>query len=121
MKEITSGGLQESSASGTCTNISSEFVCPCVERVKVNQYSEGTTIVVTGQQLWFLHSLRLSSTVIKEPFHVQGASACFKTKAKDVDIPQSKEKTSVVAFSYFYQPIQRKLQIEFDVSSLLYV
>ena len=115
LKELTSAGCREQSARHVRTS-SSDFVCPCIDRVRVNQYSDGTVVVVTGRQLWFVHSLRLSSAVFTEVLHVRETSVCFKTRIEDVRIPQLREETPVVAFSYFHKPVQKRLCIEFDVS-----
>lgn len=70
-----------------------------------------------GQKLWFVHSLKLSSTTIKDPFQVQEYSICFKTDVNSIKIPENQEEREIEVFSYFHQPVQVKLRVEVDVST----
>lgn len=70
-----------------------------------------------GQKLWFVHSLKLSSTTIKDPFQVQEYSICFKTDVNSIKIPDNQEEREVEIFSYFHQPVQVKLCVEVNVST----
>ena len=70
-----------------------------------------------GQKLWFVHSLKLSSTTIKDPFQVQEYSICFKTDVNSIKIPDNQEEREVEIFSYFHQPVQVKICVEVNVST----
>ena len=99
-------------------DIPNEYLCPSIERVKIiTQCGNEAIVVVTGQQLWFVHSVKLcSESVVEEPFQVQECSVSFKTKTENVKIPTSQEEREIVIYSYFDQPVQKKLHVELEVS-----
>ena len=99
--------------------IPSEFLCPNVERVKIILYGNEAIIEVGGQQLWFVHSIKLSPSIIKDPVQVKEFSVSFKTNADNIVIPSDQEESEVVIFSYFHCPFRQKLTIEVDVSNNL--
>ena len=85
--------------------------------MKITKYGKEAIIVARGQKLWFVHSLKLSSVTIGDPFQVQEYSICFKTDVNSIKIPENQEEREVEIFSYFHQPVQVKLQMEVDVST----
>ena len=103
---------------GIYLGISSEFLRPVVEGVKVTQYGSEAIIVVTGRQLWFVHSLKLSS-MLKEPFQVQEVSVSFRANTDHFVIPGNQEEMEVVIFSHFSQPIMKNVCVELDVSLIV--
>ena len=117
VKEITYD--QEGPAiNNTLTDISCDYLCPSIDQVKITHYGlNDAIVVVTGQQLWFVHSIKLSE-VIKDPFQVQERSVSFKTNMDNLGfvIQRSKEESEVVVYSHFHLPVQRKLTIELNVS-----
>ena len=96
--------------------VSSEFLRPHIEKMKITKYGKEAVIVAKGQKLWFVHSLKLSSTTVKDPFQVQEYSICFKTDVNSIKIPDNQEEREIEIFSYFHQPVQMKLHMEVDVS-----
>jgi hypothetical protein len=84
--------------------------------MKFTKYGKEVIIVARGQKLWFVHSLKLSSVTIKDPFQVQEYSICFKTDVNSIKIPDNQEEREIEIFSYFHQPVQAKLRVEVDVS-----
>lgn len=99
-------------------DISCDFLCPSIDQVKITHYGlNDAIVVVTGQQLWFVYSIKLSE-VIGDPFQVQERSVSFKTSMDNLGfvIQRSKEESEVVVYSHFHMPIQRKLIIELNVS-----
>ncbi len=100
------------------TYVSSEFLRPYIEKMKITKYGNEAVIVAKGQKLWFVHSLKFSSSAtIKEPFQIQEYSICFKTDVKSIKIPDNQEEREVEIFSYFHQPVRVKLCVEVDVSA----
>ena len=95
--------------------ISSEFLCPSIEHVKVTQYGDDAIVVVSGQRLWFVHSLKLLST-IRDPFQVQDTSVSFKASMVDVVRSGEAKEDAVVIFSHFSPPLTGKLHVELNVS-----
>ena len=90
--------------------ISSEFLCPIIEEVKVTQYGSEAIIVVKGQKLWFIHSIRLPETsATTEPFQIQEVFVSFKAKVNDI-------KDEVIILSYFSEPITERVRVESNVS-----
>ena len=111
---------RESKVSGV--KVSSEFLRPYIEKMKITKYGKEAIIVARGQKLWFVHSLKLSSTtiMIKDPFQVQEYFICFKTDVNSIKIPENQEEREIEVFSHFYQPVQVKLRVEVDVSNCIY-
>ncbi len=93
--------------------ISSDFLCPLVEWVKVIQYGNEAVIEVGGQQLWFVHSMKLLS-IIKDPVQVKEVSINFKTSMDK--IPRDQRESEIVIFSYFYRPVRQKVKVQIEVS-----
>lgn len=83
--------------------------------MKVTQYGSDAIIVINGKQLWFVHSIKLSSLII-QPFQVQEVYVSFKAKLNDVKASDSCEEGVVVIFSHFCEPITRKFIVEPNVS-----
>ena len=96
--------------------VSSEFLRPYIEKMKITKYGKEAVIVAKGQKLWFVHSLKLSSTTVKDPFQVQEYSICFRTDVNSIKIPDNQEEREIEIFSYFHQPVHMKLHVEVDVS-----
>lgn len=96
--------------------ISSEFLCPQVEQVKVNQYGNEAIVELRGQKLWFVRSIKLASVVIEDPVQVKEFSVTFKTKTV---IPNEKRESEVVVYSYFCCLVQQTLQIEIEVNTII--
>lgn len=93
--------------------ISSDFLCPLIEQVKVTWYGSETIIVVKGQKLWFVHSIRLPATLAaKEPFQAQEVSISFKAKVSDFNWKEDE----VIILSHFSEPIAKKVCVESNVS-----
>lgn len=105
-RETKVGGIQ----------VSSVFLCPCIEKMKITKYGKEAIIVAQGQKLWFVHSIKLLSATIKDPCQVQEYSICFKTDVNSIKIPDNQEEKEVEILSYFHQPVQVKLHVEVDVS-----
>ena len=95
--------------------ISSEFLCPIVKQVKVTQYGNDAIIVVTGQRLWFVYSLKLASAVC-EPFQLQEISVSFKATKEDIVHPDNLEDNQVIIFSHFCPPLTVNFTMELNVS-----
>ena len=95
-------------------SISSDFLCPIIDQVKVTQYESEAIIVVKGQRLWFVHSVRLPATLATaEPFQVQEVCASFRaTVSKDFNWKGAQ----VVIFSYFSEPIRKGVHVQSNVS-----
>ena len=86
--------------------------------MNVTQYESEAIIVVKGQKLWFVHSIKLSaSSTIKEPFQVQPGSVSFKASTNKLVIPGNQEESEVVVFSHFHLPVQAQICVQLDVSS----
>lgn len=101
-------------------DISDVFLCPTVQQVKVTKYDSEAIIVVKGQKLWFVHSVKLSaSSPIKELFQVQPASVSFKANVNDLDIPDNQEECKIIVFSNFHRPVQAHICVQLDVSKNL--
>lgn len=98
--------------------VTSEFLLPSIDGVKVTQYGSEATVVITGKRLWFTHSLHLS-TLLKVPFQVQKESVSFCARINDIMVTNSEEK-EITLFSYFATPVKRKVLVELDVSQNLY-
>ncbi len=95
--------------------ISSEFLCPKIEQVKVTRYGSEAIIVVKGQKLWFVHSIRLPATLaLKEPFQTQEVSVSFKAKVDDFNWKEDE----VIILSHFSEPITKKVCVELNVSHI---
>ncbi|MCG8622690.1 MAG: hypothetical protein MJE68_11940 [Proteobacteria bacterium] len=94
--------------------VTSEFLLPIIDSVKVTQYGSEATVVVTGQRLWFAHSLHLS-TLLKEPFQVQKESISFCARINDIMVT-NKEDKEVTLFSYLATPVKKRICVELDVS-----
>ena len=93
--------------------ISSNFLCPTIDQVKVTQYGSEAIIVVKGQRLWFVHSIRLPAALTaKEPFQAQEISVSFK-------VPTKKEfnwkGAEVTVLSHFSEPITKGVSVESNV------
>lgn len=82
--------------------------------MKVTKYERDAIIVITGKQLFFVHSVKLSS-IINDPFQVQELSVCFKTNSDNV-ILENQQENEVIVYSHFYHPVQKRLHVELDVS-----
>ena len=96
--------------------ISSDFLCPFIEQVKVTWYGSETIIVLKGQKLWFVHSIRLPATLAtQEPFQAQEVSVSFKAKVSDFNWKEDE----VVVLSHFSEPIAKKVCVESNVSGNL--
>ena len=93
--------------------ISSEFLCPNIDQVKVTQYESEAIVVVKGQKLWFIHSLWLPATsATKKPFQAQELFVSFKTNANDINW----EGCEVTILSHFSEPITKRVHVESNVS-----
>ena len=104
---------------GQCSQISSEFLDPVIERVKVIQYGKEAIIAIKGQRLWFVHSVKLFS-MFKEPLHIQETFVSIKAEL-DESVASGKQKViELVVFSRFSQAISRKICVELDVSVIIY-
>lgn len=95
--------------------ISSKFLCPIVKHVKVTQYGNDAIIVVTGQKLWFVYSLKLTSAVC-EPFQLQETSVSFKANMQDIVHPDNLEDNQVMIYSHFCPPLTVNFSMELNVS-----
>lgn len=95
--------------------ISSEFLYPIIDHVKVTQYGSDAIIVINGKRLWFVHSIDLASLSI-QPFQVQDVSVSFRAKMNDFNAFESLEESQVVIFSHFCQPITQKCIADPNVS-----
>ena len=82
--------------------------------MKVTQYGDDAIVVVSGQRLWFVHSLKLLST-IRDPFQVQDTSVSFKASMVDVVRSGEAKKDRVVVYSYFSGPIAKEFHVELNV------
>lgn len=109
---------EEHAVNNLMPEISSGFLCPSIDQVKITQYGlNDVIVVVTGQQLWFVHSIKLSK-VMRDPFQVQERSVSFRTSMDNLDsvIQRCREESNVVVYSHFHIPVQRKVIIELNVS-----
>ena len=77
-------------------------------------------VVVTGQQLWFVYSLKLS-TAVYEPFQLQDTCVSFKANMNDLLPTEDGKDDEVVIFSQFCQPITTKYSMELNVSFFIVV
>lgn len=97
--------------------ISSDFLCPLIEQVRVTWYGSEVIIVVKGHRLWFVHSIRLPATsAAKEPFQAQEVSVSFKANVSDFNWKEDE----VIILSHFSEPIAKKVCVESNVSWLLH-
>jgi hypothetical protein len=104
------------------TEILNDFLCPVIEGVKVIEYGNEAIIEVSGQQLWFVHSMELSSvTKLENPVEVKELSTCFKTNVDKIPSDLTVNDQEVILFSYFCHPIQRKVKIEVEVLELSFL
>lgn len=93
--------------------ISSDFLCPGIEQVKVTWYGSEAIIMVKGQRLWFVHSIQLPATsAIKEPFQAQEVLVSFKAKVSDFNWKEDE----VAVLSHFSEPIAKTVCVESNVS-----
>ena len=97
--------------------ISSDFLCPTIDQVKVTQYGSEAIIMVKGQKLWFVHSIQLPMTLAAtERFQAQEVSVSFKA-------PVNKEfnwkGAEVTILSHFSEPITKGVCVESNVSCII--
>ena len=95
--------------------ISSDFLHPNIEQVKIILYGRDAIIVITGQKLWFVHSIKMA-TVVSEPFQAQEVSVSFKANMDDLMAYDRWKEDKVMIFSHFSQPVTMKFCVELDVS-----
>ena len=108
---------KENKPQGYCPQISSEFLNPIIERVKVIQYGKEAVVAIKGQRLWFVHSVKLLS-MTKEPLHIQESFVSIKTELDDSVMSGNQREIELVIFSRFSQAITRKIHMELDVSAI---
>lgn len=108
---------KENKPQGHCPQISSEFLNPIIERVKVIQYGKEAIVVIKGQRLWFVHSVKLLS-MTKEPLHIQESFVSIKAELDDSVMSGNQREIELVIFSRFSQAITRKIHMELDVSAI---
>ena len=84
--------------------------------MKVIQYENEAIIEVGGQKLWFVHSIKLSSVVVKDPVQIKEFSISFNCKTNMV-IPDDQRESEVVVFSYFCHSVQQTVKIEIEVNA----
>ena len=101
-----------------CPQISSDFLNPIIERVKVTQYGKAAIVAIEGQRLWFVHSVKLLS-ITKEPLHLQESFVSIKAELDDSVMSGNQREVELVVFSRFSQAITRKIHMELDVSVIL--
>ena len=98
--------------------ISSDFLCPAIDLVKVTQYRSEAIIIVKGQKLWFVHSMNLPGDLPTkvEPFQTQELSVSFKAMVdKDFDWTGTK----VTVLSHFSEGKIVGVSVESNVSTYL--
>ena len=83
--------------------------------MKVTQYGKDAIVVVTGHQLWFVHSIK-RLTAVYEPFQLQEACVSFKADMNDFIPTDDRKNDEVVIFSHFSVPVTKKYSIELNVS-----
>jgi hypothetical protein len=102
--------------------VNHDFLRPLVEGVKVIQYGNEAIVEIGGQQLWFVHSMELSSiTKLENPVEVKELSICFKTNMDKIPSDLTMDDQEVILFSYFCHPVQQKIKIEVEVMKLLFL
>ena len=100
------------------TETLNEFLCPLIEGVKIIKYGNEAIIEIGGQQLWFVHSMELSSIIkLENPVEVKELSVCFKTNVEKIP-KASVNDQEVILLSYFCHPVQQKINIEVEVMKL---
>lgn len=100
--------------------ISSDFLNPIIERVKITQYGKEAVIAIQGQHLWFVHSVKLLS-MTKEPLHIQESFVSIKTELDESVMSGNQREIEIVIFSRFSQAITRKIHMELDVSAITFL
>ena len=83
--------------------------------MKVTQYGKDAIVVVTGHQLWFVHSIKHKTAVYK-PFQLQDACVSFKADMNDFIPTDDWKDDKVVIFSHFSPPITAHYSIDLNVS-----
>lgn len=116
VKRFTQDDLEIQNPRSRFGVVTDQFLLPAIDGVKVTYYGNEATVVVMGKQLWFTHSLTLSST-LKNPIQVQKEFVSFNAETCDLQIAKNGEEKEVTLYSYFSLPITKKVYVEFDVSS----
>ena len=114
VKVYTSDALKDPSLLNSSSVVTTEFLLPVIESIHVTQYESEAAVVVTGEHLWFTHSLTMSTTL--KPFQVQKECVSFCAKISDIQVAVNGEEKEVTLFSYFAEPITMKIHVELDVS-----
>ena len=100
------------------TETVNEFLRPLIERAKVTKYGNEAIIEIGGQQLWFVHSMDLSSNIkLENPIEVKELSICFKMNVDDIHKASTTDQ-KVILFSYFCHPVEQEIEIEVEVMKL---
>ena len=114
VKMYTSDVLNDQSRFSSSCVITREFLLPVIEGIKVTQYGSEAAVVITGERLWFTHSLTMSTTL--KPFQVQKESVSFCAKTTAIQVAINGQEKEITLFSYFAEPITKKIHVELDVS-----
>lgn len=119
MKHHISAEEQQSPESLTPSTITTtDFLDPIVERMQVTQYGDEATVVIHGKQLWFSHSIKIAS-LTEQSFQTQEAAVRFSVNVRDISeffISNHSENKEVSLYSYFTQPVTKKVPVEVNVS-----
>ena len=110
---------QDKSHSSPSLVTTSDFLSPIIEQIQVTQYGDEATVVVRGKQLWFSHSFKVDS-VVKQPFQTQEGSVSFSMTVSEIReslISGDGKVKEVCLYSYFTQPMTKKVPVEVNVSN----
>jgi len=94
---------------------------PLVQSLEYHHYDDLDGVLIRGENLWFLHQLRISHNLLIQPQNVSGnliQFSCPTTASNTQQAGSSEASASVVveAFSHFSSPITSSVPVSHKVS-----
>ena len=97
---------------------------PLVKSLEYHHYDDLDSIMIRGENLWFLHQLRIPRSLLTQPRDVNSNLVQFScpptaANAQQASSSEASASADVAAFSHFSDPVSSSVPVSHKVSLLL--